>query len=953
LKKPIQFGKYYLLDRINVGGMAEVWRAKAFGVEGFERLLAVKRILPNIAEDEEFITMFIDEAKIAVQLGHANICQIFDLGKVDDSYFIALEFVHGKDLRAIFDRCKQKPVDGSTAMPLAQACFVVMKACEGLDYAHNKRDAQGHEVNLVHRDVSPQNVLISYEGEVKLIDFGIAKAAGKASKTQQGILKGKFGYMSPEQVRGLPLDRRSDIFSLGIVLYELLTGERLFVGESDFSTLEKVRNVEILPPSTYNRRISDELERIVMKALAKDVDDRYQNAIDLHDDLQAFMYTAGEFYSRKDLAAWMKKVFVSEIEQESAKLEAFRQMPVPQLERPAPAAAPPPPPGGGRRPTMMGMGAVPTPPQAPPPPPRPSGQHAAVAPPRSPSGPQPVVPARPSGAHAVVASAPRPSAPHVAVSPSGVPVKPTNGSQQAGGRVDIEWDDEELATNIYDQPQDAADSVVDDKPDLSDIELSADGSPVPHQPASPSMPSMIVQQQPPAPAPAPAPAPRPAPTQQQHELAALPTAVGKPARNGSQPRGNPFDFVLPEQAPAYDGQHATGPAARRAPPPSRTLLYGAAIGISAVLSLFALLVYQYFVGSRPGDVTILSDPATSVQVLLDNKRVLDKKGTPIDGTPAVVPLGPGSYVLTVQREGYVPWNEPVEIKAGEHLTVRARLEPLASTGFQLVSEPAGATAILDGKPLDGLTPMRVESLPPGKHHVEVRSTAGLWSEDVTIEAGKMLDLHAVLGAAVAAVPAPVPVAAAPAPKPAPPVAAAVVAKAPEPKPAPVEKEPAPKPVKVAAAEKPAPEPVKKAARELPRPPKEDKPKPAPVAPKKAAASNDDDDDDSAPATPQKARPATPPPAKPAPPPPAAKPAPAGGEGYLRVGSKPWTNITVDGKDTGLHTPQTKIKLTPGSHRVTLTNPQFNIKETFSVDIKAGETETVIKDLRPQNNDDSD
>src|SRR5437764_7635301 len=166
LKKPIPFGKYYLLERINVGGMAEVFKAKAFGVEGFERLLAVKRILPNIAEDKEFISMFIDEAKIAVQLNHANICQIFDLGKVNDSYFIALEHVHGKDLRAIFDRCKQKPVDGLTAMPLAQAAVIVMKACEGPDYAHNKKDPQGGELHLVHRDVSPQNVLISYEGEV-------------------------------------------------------------------------------------------------------------------------------------------------------------------------------------------------------------------------------------------------------------------------------------------------------------------------------------------------------------------------------------------------------------------------------------------------------------------------------------------------------------------------------------------------------------------------------------------------------------------------------------------------------------------------------------------------------------------------------------------------------------------------------------------------------------------
>src|SRR5207247_6598053 len=223
-----------------------------------------------------------------------------------------------------------------------------MQVCEGLDYAHNKRDAQGHELHLVHRDISPQNVLIGHDGESKLVDFGIAKAAGKASKTQAGILKGKFGYMSPEQVRGLPIDRRSDIFSVGIVLYELLTGERLFVGESDFSTLEKVRNVEILPPSTYNRRIPDELERIVLKALAKDAEERYQNAIDLHDELQAFVYTAGEFYSRKDLAGWMKKTFGKEIEDETAKLESYRQLKPPTAEPPRtangsrpPASSPP------------------------------------------------------------------------------------------------------------------------------------------------------------------------------------------------------------------------------------------------------------------------------------------------------------------------------------------------------------------------------------------------------------------------------------------------------------------------------------------------------------------------------------------------------------------------------------------------------------------------------------
>jgi hypothetical protein len=414
--------------------------------------------------------------------------------------------------------------------------------------------------------------------------------------------------------------------------------------------------------------------------------------------------------------------------------------------------------------------------------------------------------------------------------------------------------------------------------------------------------------------------------------------------------------VLPEPAapaaPAFDAPSATGPRARTRAPQSRGLLYGGAVGVAVLLVGAALFFYNYFVGSRPGDVTILSDPATNVQVMLDNKRVADAKGQPIDGTPAVVSLGPGSYVLTVQREGYVPWNEQVELKAGEHLTVRAKLEPLASTGFTLMSEPAGATAVLDGRPLDGLTPLRVESMLPGKHHIELRHAAGNWQEDVTVEAGKMIDLHAVLGAVAAVAP----------PKPAP--IAPVLPAAPEPKPVKaVEKEPAPKPAKIAEPE-PRPErperrdrpvvekePVKKAVA-LPKPPKEE-PKSKTVASKKPAA--DDDDDDSnipPPSKPVKSAAAAPAPkaAAPAPAPKATAPA---GEGYLRLGSKPWTNIAVDGKDTGLHTPQTKIKLSTGTHRITLSNPQFSIKETFSVDIKAGETETVIKDLRPQTNDDSD
>ncbi|HZJ53612.1 MAG TPA: protein kinase [Myxococcaceae bacterium] len=325
-KQPIPFGRYLLLDRINIGGMAEVWRGKVFGAGGFERLVAIKRILPNIAEDEEFISMFQDEAKISVQLTHANICQIYELNRIGPSLYIAMEYVPGKDLRSIFERARKK----GEPPPVPLVCYVIGKLCEGLDYAHRKKDQHGRDLNVVHRDVSPQNVLISFEGEVKVIDFGIAKAAGKVTKTQAGILKGKFGYMSPEQIRGLPLDRKSDVFAIGVCLYELLTGERLFVGESDFQVLEKVRKAEVLPPSTYNRKIPEALERIVLKALAKDPADRFQYASELADELQRFLITSDSIFSRKDLMQYMKSTFAEEVERERARMAEYADIKAPE-----------------------------------------------------------------------------------------------------------------------------------------------------------------------------------------------------------------------------------------------------------------------------------------------------------------------------------------------------------------------------------------------------------------------------------------------------------------------------------------------------------------------------------------------------------------------------------------------------------------------------------------------
>jgi serine/threonine protein kinase len=320
LREPAKFGNYYLFERVNVGGMAEVFKGVSYGVEGFERLFAVKRVLPSISEDQEFIEMFIDEAKIAVQLNHPNIGQIFELGNAENSYFIAMEFVQGKDLRALFDRARKR----GERLDVAMACHLIKEVCEALEYAHSKRNERQDALGLVHRDVSPQNILVSYDGDVKLIDFGIAKAAGKASKTQAGILKGKFGYMSPEQVRGRPIDRRSDLFSLGVVLFEMLTLERCFQGESDFSTLEKVRNVDIRRPSTLNREITPELERILLKALSRNPDERYQSASELQDALQKYLYQSGAFFARKDLAQWMKRMFEADLLDEQRRMQAFR-----------------------------------------------------------------------------------------------------------------------------------------------------------------------------------------------------------------------------------------------------------------------------------------------------------------------------------------------------------------------------------------------------------------------------------------------------------------------------------------------------------------------------------------------------------------------------------------------------------------------------------------------------
>ncbi|MBW2731973.1 MAG: serine/threonine protein kinase [Deltaproteobacteria bacterium] len=267
--------------------MAEIYLAKTRGVAGFEKYLALKVIHPNFADDEQFVGMLIDEAKIAVNLNHVNIGQIFDLGRWEKTYYIAMEFIDGFDLFKIMRQLSTLEVE----VPIDVATYIVQELCTGLDYAHRKHDTAGRHQNIIHRDISPQNVIISKAGEVKIVDFGIAKAASRSRATQAGVIKGKYFYMSPEQAWGDEIDQRSDIFSAGIILYEVLTGQMLYLQEDLHQLLDMVRKAEIPKPSILRPDIPPKLETIVMKALAKRPADRWQKAHDFRVALTEFLYS--------------------------------------------------------------------------------------------------------------------------------------------------------------------------------------------------------------------------------------------------------------------------------------------------------------------------------------------------------------------------------------------------------------------------------------------------------------------------------------------------------------------------------------------------------------------------------------------------------------------------------------------------------------------------------------
>ena len=709
MKKPIPFGKYLLLERINVGGMAEVFMAKAFGDEGFQRLLAIKKILPTMVEDEEFITMFLDEARISVQLNHPNIVQIHELGKQDENFYIAMDYVAGKDLRTILERYRRR----HEIMPTAQAAFLATRMAEGLDYAHKRKDARGMDLNIVHRDVSPQNILVSFNGDVKIIDFGIAKAANRAQKTQAGILKGKFGYMSPEQVRGLPIDRRSDIFALGVVLFEMLTGEKLFVGESDFSTLEKVRNAEVPSPREMNSAIPPALEKIVYKSLAREVEDRYQWPGELAEDLKRILGPQG--YAETQMKSFMGEAFREDVMREQQRLEGF-------------AGVEPPPQQGGAKPAPQPA------PDAVRPTSRPAQPSRAVARPSSVSAPRRTGAAPLLDPVAAALAELDGSAPQAAAQESSRPARPA--PRVVTPPRPAEAADDLNGPTMFDAGADPNNPYIPppSEEELAQMDVSADrtmmGVPMFDPNAEPSGPGKkpplsmdtVIG---PAPELAPPehetntdaqPPPRPAPRNSLNRMKVAPPAVEPAEEFPTRARppdpepeyDEPADDPVPEDE-AYDDGYGEDPApdedyeptgespedeayeepeptttesrrrnVRRQPPPEvepapsggkpkiGLIVGGSALGV-VVFAGLAFLIYQ-LVSPVPGTITVKVEPPTHEAIaLIDNQQI------PLD---TAVPVSNGEHMVALRLPGQPEQDRRLTVTRGHPQELHFQMAPV-------------------------------------------------------------------------------------------------------------------------------------------------------------------------------------------------------------------------------------------------------------------------------------
>jgi len=312
--------RYTILERLGGGGQAEVFKGFTESIQGFKKPVAIKRVLPNLTSNDKFVAMFLDEARLSLNLQHANVVQVFDISRAaDGTYFLVMEFVDGCDLKALMER----QVARGRRLEVGHVIYIINECCKGLHYAHTleSRDT-GEELHIVHRDVSPPNIMISQNGEVKVVDFGLAKANSQLEITDPGVVKGKFAYLSPEAASGLTVDARTDVFALGILLWEMLTGRRLFQADTPYQTVELVRLARIPSITAQNPAVEPDLDAIVRKALARDPAERYQSAADLGDDLAHFQFSRSMKVTSRDIAALVRETKQDRVRQSKPKPEA-------------------------------------------------------------------------------------------------------------------------------------------------------------------------------------------------------------------------------------------------------------------------------------------------------------------------------------------------------------------------------------------------------------------------------------------------------------------------------------------------------------------------------------------------------------------------------------------------------------------------------------------------------
>jgi serine/threonine protein kinase len=297
---------YKILERLGGGGQAEVFRGIAETLEGFKKSVAIKRVLPHLTSNPQFVAMFLDEARLSLNLQHANIVQVFDISRADDgTYFLVMELVNGCDLKALVEH----EIRNTRSANIPLVLYVVIEACKGLHYAHMLEHPETREpLNIVHRDISPPNIMLSKNGEVKVVDFGLAKANSQLENTDEGVVKGKFSYLAPETTLGLEVDARADVFALGIILWEMLTERRLFIGDSPHATVELVRQARIPSIIALNPNVDLELDAIVRTALARDRDERFQSAAELGDALSGYLFANGLKATSKDVALAVREI---------------------------------------------------------------------------------------------------------------------------------------------------------------------------------------------------------------------------------------------------------------------------------------------------------------------------------------------------------------------------------------------------------------------------------------------------------------------------------------------------------------------------------------------------------------------------------------------------------------------------------------------------------------------